>query len=87
MQGSKSQTTKDNQPKATNKGSQAKLPKTIVSEPIIEEDTISLSSQTDVVRPSLPGKQTDLACYKCDKKFGFDMHSDLIDHLDICTGT
>ena len=51
----------------------------------LDDDNLSLSSQTEIVRPTLP-KKTDLACYKCDKRFGVDRHSDLIDHLDVCTG-
>lgn len=52
-----------------------------------EGDNDSLSSQTELVRPTLSGKQkTELACYKCDKRFGVDHHSELIDHLDTCTG-
>lgn len=44
------------------------------------DDNISLSSQTDLVRPNIQ----DLACYKCGKKFKREQHSDLIDHLDEC---
>ncbi|XP_067939169.1 uncharacterized protein [Watersipora subatra] len=55
--------------------------------PNFEGDNDSLSSQTELVRPTLSGKQkTELACYKCDKRFGVDHHSELIDHLDTCTG-
>lgn len=45
------------------------------------EDNVSLSSQTEVVRPANP---PGLACYKCGKKFKREHHSDLIDHLDVC---
>lgn len=47
----------------------------------LADDNVSLSSQTDLVRPNI---HQDLACYKCGKKFKREQHSDLIDHLDEC---